>query len=195
MNRRSSYTPWSDEDIRLLLNVTEQYLFQKIDWVKVGSHFPERTALQCKSFFNNKVKKYVFTVKNGVPQPNFELIQYCYVYYITRFKPTPESLDQKCKRIMAEACWEDIFPTMTLVMKNELNYKYNKKLLVGTREFISYHILQTENFDKLFQTTEKVIIQEIEVNKKQWETFRMYINEMKPQTFLKRIDDFLEQIL
>ncbi|CAL6009928.1 Myb-like_DNA-binding domain-containing protein [Hexamita inflata] len=194
MNNRN-YTPWSDEDIKLLLSVTDQYLYQKIDWVKVVAHFPTRTALQCKSFFNNKIKKHIFIVRNRVPQPNFELIQYCYVYYITRYQPNPETLDQKCKRILAECCWEDIFPTMTLLMKNELNYKYNKKLLIGTREFISYHILQEENFDKLFQGNESIILQDIEVNKKQWETFRMYINEMNPSMFLKKIDDFLEQIL
>ncbi|CAL5977676.1 Myb-like_DNA-binding domain-containing protein [Hexamita inflata] len=193
--KRQYYTPWSDDDIRLLLSTTEQYLDVTIDWGMVVKHFPGRTALQCKSFYNNKMRKFVFNVDNGVPQPNFDLIQYCYVYYITRYKHSPESLDQKCKRIMAEACWEDIFPTMMLLIKNELNYKYNKKLLVGTKEFLTYHLLQCQKMDDLFKENEKIQIQDIVVHKKQWETFCKYINEMNPPEFLKRIDLFLEQIL
>ncbi|CAL6040079.1 Myb-like_DNA-binding domain-containing protein [Hexamita inflata] len=192
---REQYTPWSDEDIRKLLAVTEIYLNNKINWQKVVEHFPNRTVLQCKSFYNNKMRKYVFDCQDGVPIPNLDLVQYCYVYYITRYKNDSESLDMKCKRIMAEACYEDIFPTMMLVMKNELNYKYNKKLLVGTREFLIYHFLQVDTFNNLFQAVDSIKIQGINVSKQQWATFCEYIETFKPQQFLNKIDEFLAKIL
>ncbi|CAL5994722.1 Myb-like_DNA-binding domain-containing protein [Hexamita inflata] len=189
------YTQWSDSEIRLLLSTTEQHSDDKINWRLVSQHFPNRTALQCKSFYSNKMRKFVFNVTDGVPRPNYDLVQYCYVYFITRFKHNRESVDQKCKRIMAEACWEDIFPTMVLLVKNELNYKYNKKLLVGTREFLIYYILQEQKMNELFQENEKITIQGIDVHKTQQITFSKYINDMNPRQFLKKIELFLDQIL
>ncbi|CAL6037032.1 Myb-like_DNA-binding domain-containing protein [Hexamita inflata] len=193
--KRDFYKAWMDEDIRLLLNVTEKYSNSTIDWIKVAENFKNRTPQQCKSFFNNKMKKFVFNMVDGVPQPDYNLIQYCYAFYITRYKPENEMVDERCKRIMAEACYEDILPTMALIVKNDLNYKYNKKLLVGTKEFLIYHKSQVAYIDELFTKSEIISIQNISIRKKQWETFCMYINILNLDLLLQKIDQLLVKIL
>ncbi|CAL5977602.1 Myb-like_DNA-binding domain-containing protein [Hexamita inflata] len=193
--KRELYKTWPDEDIRLLLNATEKYSYKTIDWIKVADQFKNRTVQQCKSFYNNKMKQYVFNVVDGVPQPDYNLVQYCYVYYITRYKPENEDLTQKCKRIMAEACYEDIFPTMTLLLKNDLNYKYNKKLLIGAKEFMKYHIFYVDKINELFETSPEISLQDIRITKTQWDTFCMYTKLFNFETLIQKIDKLLTQIL
>ncbi|CAL6040077.1 Myb-like_DNA-binding domain-containing protein [Hexamita inflata] len=195
--QRDSYTTWSDADIHQLLdqitdNTKDNY---KINWNQVASGFKNRTAVQCKSFYNNKLRPFTFVLKDGVPVPDQSLILYCYAFYITRFKPEQETLEQRCRRIMAEACWDDIFPTMTLIMKGEINYNYNRKLLIGTQAFYQFHLSQVESINLKFANTAEIKIKGIKITQKQWNTFCEFINQTNPTVILKKIEQMLQKIL
>ncbi|CAL6040119.1 Myb-like_DNA-binding domain-containing protein [Hexamita inflata] len=193
------YQSWPDEDIHKLLDVTEKYLYDKIDWIKVASEFPTRTLQQCKSFYNNKVRKFIFDNNTVLNKEQQELVQYCYAYYITHYKPRVETVDDRVKRLLAEACWQDIFPTLILLMKNEHNYKYNKKLLVGASAFMKYHIHHSVLIDKMFTTQDKITIQGIAIRKEQWQYFCKQLNfqqliKLSPEELLERIDGYIKSL-
>ncbi|CAL6009924.1 Myb-like_DNA-binding domain-containing protein [Hexamita inflata] len=191
--KHTGYTLWTDDDIHKLTNLVDQYTVDKINWQRIALHFPTRTLQQCKSFYNNKIKQFVFELKDGVPLPNHDFVHYCYVYYITKYKSKDEDLNDRVKRIVAESCWEDIFPTMTFLLKN-VDFKYNKKLLRGTKEFILYHKAQEEKINDLFKRSKRIKIMNIPVTIEEWEAFKKFMEEGQPDLIVSHVDQKLEEL-
>ncbi|CAL5977267.1 Myb-like_DNA-binding domain-containing protein [Hexamita inflata] len=168
--KRVSYNPWSDEDIRLLHEVVgANRVSTRVNWVEVQRVFPNRTLQQCKSFYTNKMKQFVFEIVNGVPEPNSDFIEYCYVYYICRYRSNKETLEERVRRIVAECCWEDAFPTAVLLVKKQTNFNYNKKLMVGTREFLKFHTEHKLRIDAEFANKKEIVLKNLPVTKEQWD--------------------------
>lgn len=55
---RKVYAYWTAEDRQLLIKLVHECTRnRKIDWDSVGEQFPDRTRQQCKSFYQNVLKK------------------------------------------------------------------------------------------------------------------------------------------
>ncbi|CAL6061934.1 Hypothetical_protein [Hexamita inflata] len=64
--------------------------------------FPDRTLSQCKSFYCNQVKPYVFKPGNELSKENIKFTLMCYYYYITEKMPGDhETYDLRVQRILA----------------------------------------------------------------------------------------------
>ncbi|CAL6104597.1 Myb-like_DNA-binding domain-containing protein [Hexamita inflata] len=194
-NKRISYTSWTDDEIKRILDIITINRHGKIiDWAGVHASFPHRTAQQCKSFYNNFIKQFVFELVDGVPVPNLDFVKYCHAFYITRYKPRKETMEQKVRRIVAENCYEDGLTTAVFLAKQEQNYNYNNKLLVGTSEMIKFHYSQKQLIDEQFKNTEQIILSEMAVTRNQWEHFCQFVDTLHPFVFLKKIEDKLQNL-
>ncbi|CAL6067187.1 SANT/Myb_domain [Hexamita inflata] len=58
MQNAKPYNHWSLAETRCLMNSIKNYKNRKINWVQIQQKLPNRTVLQCKSFFHNYTKKY-----------------------------------------------------------------------------------------------------------------------------------------
>ena len=55
---KKAYAYWTTEDRERLARLAREYTRNgKIDWDSVGEQFPDRTRQQCKSFYQNVLKK------------------------------------------------------------------------------------------------------------------------------------------
>ncbi|CAL5977332.1 Hypothetical_protein [Hexamita inflata] len=141
------------------------------------------------------IKKYVFPVKDGMPIPITDFVNYCYGYFITRYIPNTETMEERVRRILAECCWEDAFSSAVFIVKEEQNFKYNTKLMVGIKEMLRQHYSSKQQITAQFETQDTVVIHNFIVSKSQWNNFCSLMDDSHYKLIIKKIDDLLPSML
>ncbi|CAL5971678.1 Myb-like_DNA-binding domain-containing protein [Hexamita inflata] len=164
------YLAWSEADIARLINIVESqtdYERNQVNWIKVQTYFQERTIQQCKSFYCNKIRPFIFQ-PNGLRKNDVKFVHICYFYFIHRPVPDPyEQLDKKIGRILAEQCWSDI---LSAFYSEE--YVFSKKLLQAVQCLLSYHFQMEQEITTALKTQGKYQKFGYTVTKDKWNEFK-----------------------
>ncbi|CAL6012353.1 Myb-like_DNA-binding domain-containing protein [Hexamita inflata] len=163
------YLAWSDADISRLIDIVESqtdYERNKVNWIKVQTYFQERTVQQCKSFYCNKIRPFIFQ-PDGLRKIDVKFVHMCYFYFIQRPVPDPdEQLDQKISRILAEQCWSDMLGSFY-----NKECVVSKKLLQGVQCMLTYHFQMEQEIVAALKTQGKYSKLGYTVTKDKWNEF------------------------
>ncbi|CAL6054777.1 Myb-like_DNA-binding domain-containing protein [Hexamita inflata] len=80
MQNAKSYNHWSQAETRYLMASVKNYKNRKIDWIQIQRNLPDRTVLQCKSFFHNHTQKYELAYllsRYDATQVAYKLLEFC----------------------------------------------------------------------------------------------------------------------
>ncbi|CAL6017304.1 Myb-like_DNA-binding domain-containing protein [Hexamita inflata] len=188
-SKRENYKNWSEDEISQLIQVARIYRTDKVDWAKVQKHFPERSCQQLKSFYNNRIKQYVFKEENGVPQAKIPIVLYGYYQMITNYIPENETLEEKVKRVFIHTCWEDVLANVVFAMSESENFDFHKKLLVAMREGIKIHWHEKPILEEAFKNNANQIRKHgFDITKEQWDKFQARLNAIELDLLMERIN-------
>ncbi|CAL6074380.1 Myb-like_DNA-binding domain-containing protein [Hexamita inflata] len=193
------YQPWSESEINRLIDAVDasyNYKTNKIEWQNVLQIFPDRTLSQCKSFYCNQVKPYVFKPGNELSKENIKFTLMCYYYYITEKMPGDhETYDLRVQRILAEQCWNDITTTFDQA-NNNVQTPYQQectiKTMRGTRYMLNYHLKHKQEIEDQLKQNQKIIRMGFVITIDNWQRFLHKLELHKFQDILKNVEGTLK---
>ncbi|CAL6082158.1 Myb-like_DNA-binding domain-containing protein [Hexamita inflata] len=188
MDSKATYKNWTEEEIAKLVQTKEYFSGGPIDWKQIAKCFPDRTAQQCKSFYRNRVKQFVFKEENGQVKADTDFVQYCYFQNLTGFVKLNETPDEKVKRVVAQCCYEDSL-TNAVIVQTDVNLKWNQKLLVGMKMVYEFHTKIQAEIDNALVGQEEVEFKGHIIQKDKWEQYKRIFSQ-----YSDKVDYILQQI-
>ncbi|CAL6112639.1 Myb-like_DNA-binding domain-containing protein [Hexamita inflata] len=184
---------WSDNDIKRLIDIVESqtdYTINKVNWINVQRYFQDRTAQQCKSFYCNKIRPFIFT-QNGLRKSDVKFVHRCYFYLVQRPLSEPnEQLEQKVGRILAEQCWNDMLNAYV----NQGEFKPSKKLLQGALCMVKYHFKHELEITNAIKMNGKYEKYGYTVTKDKWNEFQALSEKHNAKQLMQFIETQLSKM-
>ncbi|CAL6061986.1 Myb-like_DNA-binding domain-containing protein [Hexamita inflata] len=201
-SRPNIYQNWSEAEIDRLIDVVERsqnYETGKINWTSVQLLFPERTLQQCKSFYCNQIKPYIFRHGEDLSKENIKFTLTCYYYYITeKFPGDYEPLEVRVQRVLADQCWKDMIQayenSFSSVNLSETQLSCNIKLMKGTRYMINFHNQNKDLIEQQLKTKAKIVKMGFEITKQNWKQFLKKFEKNKLEDILKKVEQQLRAL-
>ncbi|CAL6116448.1 Myb-like_DNA-binding domain-containing protein [Hexamita inflata] len=189
------YQYWSESEINRLIDAVDASFnskSNKTDWQNVIQLFPDRTLQQCKSFYCNQIKPYIFKPGQDLNKDNIKFTLMCYYYYITEKMPGDyETLDLRVQRILADQCWTDMISSYVKSVNYQSFSPYQLecsiKLMRGTRYMITYHFKNEKEITEQLKKTGKITRMGFVITTENWRNFLKKFEANKLGDILKKV--------
>ncbi|CAL6057589.1 Myb-like_DNA-binding domain-containing protein [Hexamita inflata] len=185
------YQLWNESEINRLIDAVDasyNYKTNKIDWQNVLKIFPDRTLSQCKSFYFNQVKPYIFKPGGELTKENIKFTLTCYYYFITEKMPGDyETYDLRVQRILADQCWSDLvksFSPRNYVSQQECTIKTMR----GARYMVNYHHEHKQEIEDLLKKHGKINRMGFIITPDNWQRFLKKLDNQQFWDILKEVE-------
>ncbi|CAL6045721.1 Myb-like_DNA-binding domain-containing protein [Hexamita inflata] len=116
------YRQWSEQEINQIIYHSKQFNDQSIDWTIISSHIKGRTNQQCKSFYNNRIRKFQF--ETDFQRNKIQDLADSSILYLLTFNNN----EDKVQQTLIDNYMFDIFSLIQVVNQNKLNFVNEKDL-------------------------------------------------------------------
>ncbi|CAL6090159.1 Myb-like_DNA-binding domain-containing protein [Hexamita inflata] len=116
------YRQWSEQEINQIIYHSKQFNDQAIDWTIISSHIKGRTNQQCKSFYNNRIRKFQF--ETDFQRNKIQDLADSSILYLLTFNNN----EDKVQQTLIDNYMFDIFSLIQVVNQNKLNFVNEKDL-------------------------------------------------------------------
>ncbi|CAL6088508.1 Myb-like_DNA-binding domain-containing protein [Hexamita inflata] len=194
------YQYWNENEIDRLIDAVERsqnHQTMKINWASVQQLFPDRTLQQCKSFYCNQIKPYIFKSGQELNRANHKFALTCYYYYITEKMPGDyETLEQRVQRILADQCWTDMVGSYNTQVSYLTPYQLecSIKLMRGTRYMLNFHLQNEKEITESLKRSGKTVRMGFEITKEKWAAFQKKFEANKLADILKKVEETLKEM-
>ncbi|CAL6003063.1 Myb-like_DNA-binding domain-containing protein [Hexamita inflata] len=145
---QKTYKPWSDEEMLHVISCVKKYKTRIINWDMVASHTEGRTAQQCKSFYNNRGRKFEF----AAVLKKYDMRELGFRWYSYLLNSNYQHETDPVKRIYLDNAIMDMITYATLVQNDVMSFKYDPNMLSLIHSIITIHCQYTP---KLMDQIEK----------------------------------------
>ncbi|CAL6020189.1 Myb-like_DNA-binding domain-containing protein [Hexamita inflata] len=128
------YRKWSDEEILKIFYLSKQCKAKVINWDKVSSHLEGRTAQQCKSFYNNRIREY--ELENLIKQTNIHELGVKGVEYLLL---STNKQEDPVRQIFFDNLTTEIIMNIQMALTGNQMFRYDNNILKLVREIISVY--------------------------------------------------------
>ncbi|CAL5985746.1 Myb-like_DNA-binding domain-containing protein [Hexamita inflata] len=119
---RKPYRQWSEQEINQIIYHSKQFNNSSIDWTIISSHIKGRTNQQCKSFYNNRIRKFQF--ETDFDRNTLHDLADGSILYLLKCNNN----EDKVQQTLIDNYMFDIFSLIHVVQENKLNFVTDKDL-------------------------------------------------------------------